>query len=261
MKPKPIKNRSWEIKSFGKAIDILDCFTFDNKERTLTDIISQTGFDRTTARRLIANLESRNFLKQDPVSKTYSLGLRLFEMGSIVYSSFSLQKSARLHMDSLQSQLKATVLLGLREEDQIIFIDKREGPGMISISAMIGVIRPMTFGLIGKVLMAHMKPQEVEVVLKENPLKKYTSYSITDKEILHSQLKRIRKNGYAVDVNEFGEGIMGIAAPIRDYSRKAVAAIGVYLPAHLHNNTDEIKKIIDLLLSTTEKTSRDIGYF
>lgn len=260
MKPQPVKNSSWEVKSFGKAIDILECFTFERKEMSLVDIVTQTGLNRTTARRLIANLESRHLLKKDPLSKKYALGLRLFEMGAIVYSSFSLRRSAFLPMTRLQNEVKATILLGARENDHIVYLEKREEPGMIAISAVLGLIRPITFGLLGRILMAYLDPEEVEAIIKRNPLKQYTPHSITEKKALRSQLDQAREQGYAMEVNEFVEGVMGIAAPIRDYSRKAIGGIGVYLPALESENADEIGRITKLLITIAGEISKDIGY-
>ena len=226
---------------------------------SLADIIAQTGFDRTTARRLIFNLESRHLLKQNLDTKKYTLGMRIFEMGAIVFSSFSLRKSALMPMTQLQNKTGATCLLGVMENEQIIYLDKREGNGMVALSSDIGRIRPITYGMLGRVMMAYLSLKEVELILKKNPLKRYTPNSITDEEILQQRLVQVRNQGYAIEVEEFVEGTMGIATPIRDYTRNVIAALGVALPASKKENQKEISKISDLMMAASAEISKNIG--
>ena len=92
MKQTDSKNSIYRVQALDRALDILDCFSFQDREFSLSEIVKVTGFNKTTAKRLISNLESRGYLQQDPQTKAYQLGMRLFELGGIVFSSFSLTK-------------------------------------------------------------------------------------------------------------------------------------------------------------------------
>jgi len=81
MNSKKTVEDSYRVKSAERIFDILDCFTFNTKELSLSEIASKTGLHKTTAKRLIANLLARGYLRQDPSSRRYQLGLRLFELG------------------------------------------------------------------------------------------------------------------------------------------------------------------------------------
>ncbi|WP_300460616.1 IclR family transcriptional regulator [Desulfobacula sp.] len=258
-KKKKDKHSVWRVQSIERAIDVLECFTFEKHEMTLAEIVSHTGFNITTARRLIYNLESRHLLQQDPETRKYSLGLRLFEMGSIVFTSFSIRKAAIMPITKLQNETKATTLLGVKEENQIIYLDKREGVEMVKLSSELGRIRPITYGMLGKVITAYLEPEEITSLLKKE-LKKYTPNTITDKKIFRKELTIVRRQGYAIEIDEFVEGIMGIAAPIRDHSNKVIAAVGVALPASKRKDHHDIKRISSLLVSAGEEISKKIGY-
>ena len=132
------KKTSYTVQALERALNILDCFTFQKREMRLSEVVQETGLNKTTAKRLIANLAARGYLQQDPKSKHYQLGLRLFELGGIVFSSFSLRKAAAYPMSHLENSTGATVLLGAIMEDQLVYMDKREGKGMIRISSDIG---------------------------------------------------------------------------------------------------------------------------
>ncbi len=145
------KKTSYKVQSLERALDILDCFSFQSREMSLSEVVQQTGLNKTTAKRLIVNLTARGYLQQVPKSKHYQLGLRLFELGGIVFSSFSLRKAAAYPMSHLENSTEATVLLGTIMEDQLVYMDKREGKGMIRISSDIGWRRPLHYGMLGMV--------------------------------------------------------------------------------------------------------------
>jgi DNA-binding IclR family transcriptional regulator len=186
--------------------------------------------------------------------------MRLFELGGIVFSSFSLRQAASYSMTRLQSEVGATVLLGVNMEDQLVYVDKRDGQGMIRVSSEVGWRRPLNYGMLGMVLMSSLDPQDVKRVLQKYPLKQYTPLSITDSDAFSLRLEQIRDQGYVLEKEEAVESVIGIAAPIRDYSRQVVAALGIALPAGLRNQTDDLDPLIDLVKNACETISSDLGY-
>jgi DNA-binding IclR family transcriptional regulator len=145
-------------------------------------------------------------------------------------------------------------------DDQLVYVDKREGQGMIRISSEVGWRRPLNYGMLGMVLMSSLEPQDVKRILQKDPLKSYTPLSITDTDAFSLRLEQIRDQGYVLEKEEAVESVIGIAAPIRDYSRQVVAALGIALPAGLRNQTDDLEHIIDLVKNTCETISSDLGY-
>ena len=75
----------YRVQALERALDILDCFSLQKRVQGLSEIAEETGLNMTTAKRLIANLTSRGYLRQVPGSKRYELGMRLFELGGIVF--------------------------------------------------------------------------------------------------------------------------------------------------------------------------------
>ena len=192
----------YKVQALERALDILECFSFQNRQLSLTDVVNSTGLNKTTVKRLIANLTARGYLQRDPQSKLYQLGMRLFEMGGIVFSSFSLRQAATYPMTQLQNQTGATVLLAVRMEEELVYIDKREGQGMIRISSDIGWRRPLHFGMLGMVLLASLDTKRVRKILKNSPLQAHTPFSITDSDAFSLRLEQIRDKGYIMEEEE-----------------------------------------------------------
>jgi DNA-binding IclR family transcriptional regulator len=260
MKQDNNKKSNYKVQALERALNILDCFSFQDRALSLTEVVNRTGLNKTTVKRLISNLTTRGYLQQDLQSKKYQLGMRLFELGGIVFSSFSLRQAASYPMTQLQSESGATVLLGVNMEDQLVYVDKREGRGIIRISSEVGWRRPLNYGMLGMVLMSSLGPQDVKRVLKKYPLESYTPLSITDTDAFSLRLEQIRDQGYVLEKEEAMENVIGIAAPIRDYSRQVVAAMGIALPTGLRNQTDNLDRLVDLVKNACETISSDLGY-
>jgi DNA-binding IclR family transcriptional regulator len=257
MKQNKNKECEYKVQSLERALDILECFSFQNREQTLSELAQKSGLNITTAKRLISNLTERGYLKQNK-DKRYHLGLKIFELGGIVYSSFDLRKIALDPMNYLQQKTGATVLLGKKMGHQLVYIDKREGLGEIQISADIGWTKPLHYGMLGMTLMAYLDPKEVKEILERDGLKAYTSFSITDEDAFSLRLEEIRNRGYVVETDEAIDGVVGIAAPIKDSFRKVVAALGIALNTNQTRNG--VKSYIDLVKEASDIISTEMGY-
>jgi DNA-binding IclR family transcriptional regulator len=201
------------------------------------------------------------FLRYDEQTKQYSLGLKLFELGSVVYSTFSLQRVVAPYLTRLQLKLGKTAFLGIVEADQLVYIDKRDDlRNPIRFASHIGIRRPPYFGMLGQLLMAFLPEREVDRILKESPLAALTKNSIVDEAEFKKRLKAIRKNQYFIDEGEAIDGIAGISAPVRDFTGNVVAAIGV---GYISSSEDEGGR--DLILTEVRtaayEISQELGYF
>ncbi len=260
MKQKNSKESIYKVQAVERALDILDCFSFQNRELSLSDVVYRTGLNKTTVKRLISNLTGRGYLQHDPQSKKYQLGMRLFELGGIVFTSLSLRKAAAYPMTNLQSETGATVLLSVKMEDQLVYIDKREGAGIIRITSDIGWRRPLHYGMLGMVLMGSLDSKDVKRILKKYPLEAHTLFSITDIDAFSLRLEKIRDQGFIMEKEEAVEGVIGIAAPLRNYSRRVVAALGIALPVGQRSLINDTDRIIKLVKKTCDDISSNLGY-
>lgn len=200
-----------------------------------------------------------DFLRYDQNSRNYYLGLKLFTLGSIVFSSFSIRKAASPHLSQLQSKTGETVFLGVLEGDNLVYIDKWEDARRpIRFASDIGTHRPPRFGMLGQILMAFLEDEEVEKILKRNPLKAFTRKFIMDRKVFMAKLQKIRMQGFNVDEGEAIDGITGISAPIRDYSDKVIAAVGGDLISPSKKN-ERIKNSIKDVVEMAKRISEELG--
>ena len=251
---------SYRVQAVDRALDILDCFSFQQREWSLSEMVVQTGLNKTTVKRMLSNLCDRGYLKQDPRNKRYQLGMKLLELGGIVFSSINLRRAATSHLDRLREDTGMTVLFAVEREDQLIFIDEREGDGLMRLSSCIGLRRNLHYGVLGMVLMAYMPNERITRILQEHPLEEYTPNSLTDLDAFSLRLAQIRADGYVVEKGEALPGFCGIGAPVRDYNRQVVAAVGIAVPLSPDNHLRGEKKMVQRVRSAAEAISTDLGY-
>lgn len=254
----------YQVKVLDRAIDILDAFTLRRKDLSIPEIVEVTGLNRSTAIRLVANLERRGLLQQVPTTRRYRLGHRLFEMGSIVYSSLSLVEAAAGPLSALERRSGATIVLAVRNGDYSVTVDRRQGVGngsaMVPVPGEVGTVRPLTYGPIGQVLMAALDPETVDDILGRYPLEQYTPYSIMDRDRFIGRLPLVKSQGYALDVNEVVEGLMGIAAPIFDFTGNTAGALSLGFPSTREDDQEFLDTAIRDLRQAVEEISANMGH-
>ncbi len=254
------KEEAFYNRSLERALQILNAFGVEHQSLSLAQLATTLSLPRATVLRLCSTLAKYSFLRQDPETKRYSLGLRLFELGTVVYNSFSLRKIASHHLSQLQVKLGKTIFLGVLDNDDLLYIDKREDPrNPVHFTSEVGRRRPPNWGMVGPTILAYLPDDELNRILDRRPMMVTARKSLTRKEDLIAWLKLIRSQGYAVDEETAIDGISGVAAPIRDGSGRVIAAIGV---AFIASSVDSrgLKRIVKESLATARDISEELGY-
>ncbi|PKN27614.1 MAG: hypothetical protein CVU64_15635 [Deltaproteobacteria bacterium HGW-Deltaproteobacteria-21] len=248
-------------RSLERALQILCTFNIEMQTFTLDQLSKAVCLPKPTVFRLCSTLTTYNFLRYDSGTKQYSLGMRLFELGGVVLSSFSMRKVTSPYAEQLQVRVGKTTLLGILRDEELVYIDKKEDPRKdIRFASHIGHRRPPYFGMLGHVLMAHLPESEVDRLLNKRPLIPLTRKTITNVKEFKKRLKEIREQGYYIDEEEAIEGITGIAAPIMDFTGSVVAAIGVGFISSSASRK-EIGTIRNEVVKTARNISDELGHY
>jgi IclR family transcriptional regulator, KDG regulon repressor len=254
------KEEAFYNRSLERALNILNVFDSEKQALTLAQLSATLNLPRATVLRLCSTLVKYSFLRQDTETKKYSLGIRLFELGSIVYGAFSLRRIASYHLAQLRTKLGTTIFLGVLDNDDLIYIDKREDPGNpVRFTSEIGRRRPPYWGMVGPMIMAYQSDSEIERLLEKRPFVPTAKKSFAGKEEFVAWLHEIRKQGFAIDQETAIDGISGVAAPVRDASGKVIAAIGV---AFISSSLDSrgVKRMVKEATAAAHNISRELGY-
>jgi DNA-binding IclR family transcriptional regulator len=114
--------------------------------------------------------------------------------------------------------------------DSVIVIARTAGPGAFQLIERVGVVRPAHCTALGKVILAALKPDQLDNFLKRAELTAVTPNSITDVGALRKNLEDVRQSGIAFDDGEFNPEVRCIGVPVRDFTGQIVGAIGISGP-------------------------------
>lgn len=214
--------------SIEKALAVLSAFNGPRQSRGISDLANEVGIPRPTLHRILKQLTKWGFVDRLP-SNRYQIGLRVFELGTLVYHRMRLRHAAITHLHSLYHRTGCTVYLSICAGDEVLHLDCLPAKEPPAIPARAGGRWNMHCSSVGKVLLAHASREKVKEYVSR-PLKPLTRYSIRDPDELLEHLEHVRNAGYGESIQESIIGIYGVAACIRSRKNDVVAAVCIAGP-------------------------------
>jgi IclR family KDG regulon transcriptional repressor len=198
-----------------KAFLILRLISKNEQGMKISELSTCLGISKSTVHGITASLEELGAIIRDPMTKRYTLGFTLFELGRAAYARIDVKDLARPFMQELMTKTQESVFLGVRNVDHVTILDIVESMNELKITSPIGMTLPLLAGAIGKVFLAYMAEAQAAEILRTRGLHRYTQNSITDPQIYSDQLRFAKAHGYATDDEEYISGVRAVAAPIR----------------------------------------------
>jgi len=247
------------IHSIDRALQVLELFSLEKPEWGVTEISKALNIYKSNVHNVLTTLAERGFVIKDSETDRYKLGIKFFELGSIVIKNMDLRKIAHPYIEELSKEFNETVHLGVLDKGRIVSIEREESGQSLSPRIFIGKRTPLHCTAVGKAIMAYLSEDEIDLIIKEKGLERFTENTVTTKKDLKNEFKKIREQGYAVDNMEHEEGVRCVAGPIRDYTGKVIASMSISGPA-FRINEDNIPVISKKVKEYCDCISEEMGY-
>lgn len=254
-----MKYDTYRVQAVERALEILKMFSLEHPQVSLREISEALGVHKSTAHRIATTLEESGFLRRDSRGVAYTLGLKILELGTTVLHGLELRRQARPHLEWLNLETGETVHLGVLDSGEVVYIDKIEGGRGIRLFSEVGKRAPVHCTGLGKVLLSGLPNPIIRKIITDKGMKRYTADTVISLPELQKNLDEVRQKGYAVDHGEHERLVHCVAAPIRDYSRKIVAAVSVTTIAPKLEEAIQ-QKHIALTTEAAARISSDMGY-
>jgi IclR family KDG regulon transcriptional repressor len=248
------------IQAVYHALDLLEQFRDDVDELGVTELSNRLKLHKNNVFRLLATLESRNYIEQNKVTENYRLGLKTLELGQTFIKQMGLLRQARPVLERLVKECNETTYVAILKEFQIVYLDVVETDMTVRVVPRVGAQLPAYCTAAGKVQIASMSEEELAKFFPSKELKRFTPNTITDREVLKKQLKKIAEQEYAIDNEELDIGVRCIGAPIRDYTRRIVGALSISGPTMRLTDERMEKELIPVVKKAAEEISTKLGY-
>lgn len=249
------------MRSVERAADLLSALAQAGLPLGVRELAARLDVSKSSVHRILVSLRSRGFVEEDPVTGRYRLGLRAMEVGVAVLDQLEPYGACKPYLEELLRQTNETVNLALLDEEdgQVVYLAKLEPPQSIRINTRLGARRPAHCTALGKAILSEMPPAKAESLLRLRPLQRLTERSVVEVDRLLRHLAECRERGYAVDDEEFEEGIICVGAPVRGRDGQATMAMSVSAP-RFRTPPERVAQLGAMVRATALAASRRFGF-
>jgi DNA-binding IclR family transcriptional regulator len=221
----------YPIESVDNALKLV-LLLGERPEIRMSEASRYLGVASSTAHRLLAMLQYRGFVRQDPVSKAYRPGPALTGVAFAIFGRLDIPAIATPIMRDLSERLRESVHVGMLDGANVRFVAAVEGPAAVRVASRLGRTLPAHCTSTGKALLAQLTESELHQLLPHEQLHGVTPHSIAGRSELEEELSRTRRRGYAVNREESEEGVASVAVPIPNRAPGLRLALNAAAPRH-----------------------------
>lgn len=245
------------VQSFARGLEVIRSFSAQAPEQTLTQVASATGLTRAGARRILLTLQTLGYVHGD--GKYYALTPRILDLGFAYLSSTPLWNLAEPMMEALVDQVKESCSAAVLEGQDVVYVMRVHTHKIMSTNLGVGSRLPAFWTSMGRVLLAALGPDELEALMAQRDRRAFTRHTLTDDEALRAEIARVRSQGWALLNQELEEGLISIAAPIRNARGQTVAALNISGQANRTSAQMMQEELLPRLLETAGRISALVG--
>jgi IclR family transcriptional regulator, KDG regulon repressor len=257
--PPPEAARGGGIQSIERAFAILEEVARSPEGIGLAELGKRVGLHNSTAFHLLKTMVSLGYVQQDKESKRYRIGRQLFTLAAGALNEIELVTLATPVLENLTQETGECSHFAIRSGDSIVVLARTAGSGLFQMTDKVGVVRPAHCTALGKVLIAHLTPSQLERFLGGSELRRFTAKTIVEREPLLRELVEVRRTGTGFDDGEFDAEGRCVAAAVRDFTGQVAGAIGISGPIW-RLSIQAIQAKAEQVREAAEMLSRQLGF-
>jgi IclR family KDG regulon transcriptional repressor len=247
------------LSSVGNAARLLKEFRRTDGDLGVTELSRRLGIGKSTAHRLASTLAEEGLLERDPDTGTYRLGLIIFELGAAVASHRDLHTASLPALEKLRNLTGETVQIAVLDGREVVYVERRDSQHSVRLFTKVGHRNFAHCTSNGKVLLAWQSDDQLAELLTGWRLPRRTPYTITEHSALRTELRKVRRQGFAENINESELGTASVAAPIRNSMGEVVASISVAGPVQRLDG-DSLQRFARPVVESGVAISRRLGF-
>jgi IclR family pca regulon transcriptional regulator len=245
------------VQSLERGLAVVRAFDADAAELTLSDVARRTGLTRAAARRFLLTLVDLHYVHTD--GRVFWLSPRVLELGYAYLSSLSLPEVAEPHLERLVADVRESSSVSVLDGEDVIYVARVPVSRIMTVSINVGTRFPAYAASMGRVLLAGLDDAELEERLAEIHFEPRAPHAIADADALRAELRRVRRQGYAVVDQELEEGLRSIAVPIHDRSGAVTAAVNLSTHAGRRTIASMREELLPPLRETAARIEADLA--
>lgn len=241
-----------------KAMGLLQLVAAARRPIGFTELLKASGLPKGTLHRMLSTLLVERLLRHDAEAKTYQLGLRFLELAHQVWGDFDLRVAAQDELLRLRDQTEETVQLAIIDGYDVVVVASETPRSGIRLASSTGQRQPLHGSALGKAIVASLDAGSQRALLEHAQLHALTPYTLTSMSQLQNDLDLTHTRGYALDNQEFAEGLQGVAAPILNFEGRPIGAVGLSGPS-FRLSAEKAHALAPLVIGAARRISHNAG--
>ncbi|HSW14380.1 MAG TPA: IclR family transcriptional regulator [Solimonas sp.] len=189
------------VKTLKKALALLEWVARAENPPTTGELAMLSCLSRPTTHRLVQTLIGAGFLQQHSDGRL-AIGLGVLPLAASVLDTNRLRTGALPHLQVLAQKANARVNLGILYQQRVMILGGVEKPSLPGIHSRFGLTAPMHCSALGKAMLAHLPADQVQAILRDQPLIARTPNTITSLPALLAELDKTRERGWSTEFRE-----------------------------------------------------------
>jgi IclR family pca regulon transcriptional regulator len=211
------------VEALARGLAVIEAFDEETPEMTLTELARKVDMSPATVRRNLHTLEALGFVRRN--HKHFLLAPRILTLGSAYLKAVRVDEAIMPELHRITELFGDAANVAVLDGTNVLYIAHLSETRAARRMASIGVTYPAYATSMGRVLLAHLPPEELDSYFSKADLRKLTDMTVTDEKALRAILAEVRVNGYSITIDQLDYGITALAVPIRDSVGKVVAAV------------------------------------
>ena len=251
--------KPYDVPGLRAGLDVLAALCESADGLGVADLAELTGINKHMVFRCLKTLVSKGWVSEAGDGPKYAATLVPFHYAAMPVARTDLVTAAEAPLRELWKKLGECVYLGVLHDDMVMFLIHRDGVRNVRLGGCVGEHYWPHASAPGKVLVAYGDTALRERCIKRG-LKKLTAKTHTDPARFLADLERVRKQGYALDDEEYTKGGICFAAPVFDYTGRAVASVGTTVLAIHYSRAEVVSMLGPQILETARRVSTALGH-
>ena len=248
----------YRVQVLDRTIAVLQTVADSDTDLAAAEIARHLRLHKSTVHRLLVVLEHYRLIKKGPEG-TYRLGTRLIELGESAIARLRLSDHAELFLRELANQTGEGAHVTILSGTEMLSIAHVEGRWSLQSLTRTGQRTQVHCTAAGKAVLAFLSEEVGDELIAKLPLVRNTRRTIIKPSAIKLELMRVREAGYAVDDEEFEEGLRCVGAPVFDHRGHVVASISTAAPV-FRLRKDRLAEVARLVMVAARRLSEDLGY-
>lgn len=234
------------VTAFARGLGLIEAFGPECRSMTVAEAAQSVGLDRAVTRRLLRTLVDLGFARLN--GKQFELTSKVLKLGYSYLASVGLDANLKPYLDELSQAIGETVSVSVLDGAEVVFVARADVPSRrLAYVIAMGMRLPAFSSASGRVLLAGQSEASVQSLLASTPIAKLTRRTVTNPRELLRLVAKARSDGYALNVEELEDGLIGLAVPLRNRAGVVVASLNANANAQRTSKDRLLSRILPRL--------------